>query len=135
MTEYLTILSPLDQLMPRTYTRVFLVFASENHEAAINALRSGLRETVSDLPYLKGSIFTAPGAGKRLAIACADGDQLPELRELPPPADFPSFTKLKRNKCPLNLFTGTLSPVSVVLDHSPGSRGPAFPASYTRLRG
>jgi hypothetical protein len=67
--QYTSLLSPLDQFMPRTYTRVFLVFALENQDKAIEALRVGLAETCSRAPYLKGRVNIRADNRNQLGIA------------------------------------------------------------------
>ena len=62
------LLSPLDQLMPATYNRVILTFTTKvDQTAAIDALRSGLEATCSQLPYLKGRVIAQQDG--RLAIS------------------------------------------------------------------
>jgi hypothetical protein len=52
-------LTPLDQNMPRLYTRLILSFPmppSSDHDAVTKALRYGLRELITDIPFLTGKI-------------------------------------------------------------------------------
>jgi hypothetical protein len=150
MAALSAILSPLDQLMPRTYARVFLLFPvpAHGHEAAARSLRASLQQTLADLPYLQGSVTVAPESGNRLQAEWphAGGGRDPAtaadaaarlFRELQAPVGFPSLAALRRDRAPLHHFVAALSPVLVVPDHSADAPAPppAFAASYTRLRG
>jgi hypothetical protein len=150
MATLSAVLSPLDQLMPRTYTRVFLLFPvpTHSHGAAIQSLRESLQQTLADLPYLQGSVTIAPESGNRLqaewpraaagrdpSSAAAAAARL--FRELQAPVGFPSLAALRRDRAPLCHFAASLSPVPALPDHAPDAPAPppAFAASCARLRG
>ena len=138
MATLSAILSPLDQLMPRTSTRIFLLFPVPNHGhgAAIQSLRDSLQQTLAELPYLQGSVTIAPESGNRLqaewprgapgrdpSSAAAAAARL--FRELQAPVGFPSLAALRRDRAPLGHFAASLSPVPALPDHSPGRARPA----------
>src|ERR1700733_11902392 len=93
--QHSCLLSPLDQLMPVTYNRVILTFTTEaDQTATINALRSGLEATCSQLPYLKGRVSAQEGG--RLAISWSEQDTTPHFQEIGRPSDIPTYAQLKQ---------------------------------------
>lgn len=128
-----TILSPLDQLMPPCYIRIFLVFETNNHEDGIQSLAQGLGKLTKLVPYIRGRVFRAEEED-RWAIRCSDDDADPELKERMLDADerMPSYSDLQKSHAPLCHFDDSLSPLPVV---STEREAPVFAASYTRLDG
>jgi hypothetical protein len=131
--QHSSVLSPLDQYMPRTYTRIFLVFALEHHDAAIEALRLGLLKTYVQLPCLKGYVFSKSDDKNQLSIAWSDDDPAPEFLENWP-SECLSFANLSKHEAALHHFQASLCPIGVAPDHSnPDSRAAVFAASYSRI--
>lgn len=138
--QHYCLLSPLDQLMPVTYSRVFLAFAcpSASHTVAVDTLKKGLQEVCSHLPYLKGRVCNTEQQGGRLAISWSKHD---------PPAPFQqleysttgktaSYTELKQEGLPLHHLVPSLCPVvGWVAASFPDGDAPVLAASYTRLDG
>lgn len=127
------ILSPLDQLMPPCYIRIFLVFETDNHEDGIQSLAQGLGKLTKLVPYIRGRVFRAEEED-RWAIRCSDDDTDPELKEiiLDTHKRMPSYSDLQKSNAPLHHFDNSLSPLPVV---STEREAPVFAASYTRLDG
>ncbi len=134
MAEKTAVLSPVDQLMPRTYTRVFLVWpvADEDAADAVTRLSLGLAALFRRLPYLGGRVSQRPDRGNRLAVSWFTEAAEPELAEVAAPADMPAYDDLARTNAPLHRFTRTLCLVHVI---PPDVDAPVFAASYTRLDG
>lgn len=129
------LLSPLDQLMPVTYNRVILTFTTKvDQTAAIDALRSGLEATCSQLPYLKGRVIAQEGG--RLAISWSEHDAPPRFQEIGRPSDIPSCAQLKQEFLPSHRLPQSLCPVAGwVVASFPDGNAPVIAASYTRLEG
>jgi len=124
------ILSPIDQLMPRTYTRVFLVFHTSDTATAASQLSTSLATLCkTHLPYLTGRITTSADHGNRLAISYSSSDPLPEIVPVPCPSDFPSYDVLEQTNAPLHHFARSLSPLEVMT----GDDAAAFGASIATL--
>jgi hypothetical protein len=133
--DYSSVLSPLDQLMPRTYTRVYIVFALNNHGAAVEALRLGLAGVYSKLPFLKGFVYSKPESKNQLSIAWSNNDPDPEFSEILAP-DTLTFAALVKDGAALHHFHSSLCPVTVAPDHSTRDSKPAvFAASYSQIDG
>lgn len=132
-------LSPLDQLMPRIYTTVFLVYETDQYESAIGKLNEGLAKTTSLLPFLRGYVHKSPdGCDPRnqLSLSWSSQDPPPAMVETPAPESLPSFETLKLSEAPLSIFQNGPSPVPVVIDYQiPGARAPALVIGATRLEG
>jgi hypothetical protein len=133
--EHSSMLSPLDQLMPRTYTRIFLVFALEYQDAAIEALRMGLQKTYAQLPFLKGYVYSKSNDKTELSIAWSNDNAAPEFSENLAPKDL-TFETLAKDEAALPHFPSSLCPIGVAPNHSdPESKAPVFAASYSRIDG
>lgn len=148
-------LSPLDQLMPTTYTRIFLVFEVADHDRAAQSLADGLQKATTLLPYITGAVFkkassdasssdpsdSAPPLLNRLWLSwrtSADPSAAAArmLREVPAPAGFPSFAALEQTGAPLHHFGNALAPFAAGIDHSePEREVPAFAASWAGIQG
>ncbi len=102
------IASPIDQIMPRTYTRIFLVWPVDDTAGAIARLSSGLMALCNQPPYLKGLLSPRPEQGNRLAIVWSAPDAAPALEEIFAPGDMPSYRDLERTNAPLHHFAKTL---------------------------
>jgi len=137
--------------MTHTYTRIFLVFETENSAAAARRLGEGLKFLHHRLPYLGGNVSTDDDAGKQPKHQqtirwCEPYDEdvggakytdirppaVARWREIRPVTALPSIQQLKDTDAPLHHFTNELSPLGVMV---PYSDGPVFAASYTRLDG
>jgi hypothetical protein len=129
------LLSPLDQLMPITYNRVILTFTTKvDQTAAIDALRSGLEATCSQLPYLKGRVIAQQDG--RLAISWSEQDATPHFREIERPSDIPSYAQLKQELLPSHHLLQSLCPVAgQVIASFPDGNAPVIAASYTHIEG
>ena len=128
-------LSPIDQLMPRTYTRIFLIFKVADGSGAVNRLSAGLAVLGTRLPYLRGriSMSKALADGNRLAITWSEANDPPlSLKEIAPPPHMPSFADLQRTGAPLHHFVNDLAPLGVL---APQTDAAVFAASYTPLAG
>jgi transferase family protein len=123
-------LSPLDQFMPVTYTRLFLVFPTDNHESAVEALRAGLEKTCYQIPYIKGIIARQSWNRNVIGISWAVDTPTPELTHIPAPG-FPSYSSLAADGAPLKYFLDSISPLQV----RPKEESPAFASSYTQIDG
>jgi len=129
-----TTLSPIDQLMPKTYTRIFLVLKTLDHLKAVDSLSAGLAALATRLPYLRGRISSTPAVdGSRLVITWSEADDAPlRLSEIPPAADTPSLDEIERTDAALHHFTDGLAPVRVLPAET---AAPVFAASYTPIAG
>lgn len=92
-TDDLISLSPLDQIMPRLYTRLILclptkVSSEEDHAIIFSALEKGLQKTLVEIPYLggvvaedndkSGKVHIEPGPGVFLCLkTLGDGADMP----------------------------------------------------------
>lgn len=136
--EHHYLLSPLDQLMPPTYSRVFLAFTcrTASHSAVVGALRKGFKATCSQMPYLNGRVQSTEQQGGRLAISWSEHDPPPEFRLVGYPSDcrIPEYTQLKRNGLHLNHLPQSLCPVAGwVATSFPDGNAPVLAARYTPL--
>jgi hypothetical protein len=89
------LLSPLDQLMPITYTRIFLTFATDDRKRVIEALGNGPRELCNQLPYLKGRVGTTTEQKGHFSISWSKEDADPSFQEVIPTAKLPTYALLK----------------------------------------
>src|SRR3569833_3346376 len=104
------ILSPIDQLMPRTYTRVFLVFHTSDTATAASQLSTSLATLCkTHLPYLTGRITPSKDHRNRLAISYSSSDPLPEIVSVTKPNDKPTKDNLEQTNAPLHHFSRSLS--------------------------
>jgi hypothetical protein len=126
-------LSPLDQFMPVTYTRLFLVFKSSNQDEAIKSLQEGLEKTCYQIPYIKGTISRQPFNRNVLAISWSVDDPVPQLERIS--IELPSLNILTSEDAPLSYFTNHLSPLGVRPPSSPEAAVPAFGASCSTIDG
>jgi hypothetical protein len=119
--------------MPLTYTRIFLVFAVQHLDAAVESLSDGLSSLVTRLPYLRGHVSEVPEKGNRLAISwCPTDDEEPELGKIQPPVDMPTYDELRNTGAPLHHFANVLSPLEVM---TPKTKAPVFATSYSPIDG
>lgn len=116
--EEIIALTPLDQIMPRVYTRLILCIpmlstSSENQATALASLKKGLSETLTQIPFLSdvlgdeedgsGRVHIAPGSGVLLR-----GKDLTEDSHL-------AYQKLKDAAFPLSSLDGdVLAPVGMM---------------------
>ena len=132
-------LSSVDQLMPRIYTTVFLVYETGQYENAVRHLNEGLAKATSLLPYLRGSVHKSLDgrhARNQLSLSWSSLDPPPTVMEIPAPDPLPSFEALKQSHAPLSVFQDTLSPVPAVMDYqTPGASAPVLVIGATRLDG
>jgi hypothetical protein len=138
--QHYCLLSPLDQVMPVTYSRVFLAFAcpSASHTAAVAALEKGLEEVCSRLPYLKGRVCNTEEQGGRLTISWSEHDPIGSIIQLEYSTDGKtlSYTQLKLEGLSLHHLSRSLCPVAGWVAASfPHGNAPVLAASYTRLDG
>lgn len=73
-----TILSPLDQIMPRFYTRLILCFPAqapltENQNSIFFAFETGLKQTLNEIPFLGGVIVNNNNNSGKVHIAPGPG--------------------------------------------------------------
>src|ERR1700760_4811607 len=101
-------LSPLDQFMPVTYTRLFIVFQTSSQDKAIKALQEGLEKTCYQVPYIKGTISRQPLNRNVLAISWAVDDPVPQLEHIS--VELPTLNTLISEGAPLSYFTNDLAP-------------------------
>ncbi|KAH8899097.1 hypothetical protein GQ53DRAFT_837025 [Thozetella sp. PMI_491] len=128
-----SLLSPLDQYMPRMYSRVFLVFEVDDHDAAARRLGNGLTRLYRQLPYLRGRVSTVPNSGNRAEIMWSKDDAEPEWKELERPADMEaSYQALAAARAPLERFNDAASIYGMFPAETDA---PVFAASYIRLEG
>jgi trichothecene 3-O-acetyltransferase len=123
-------LSPIDQLMPRTFTRIFLVFSTQDQDSTVSRLTAGLDKVCTQLPYLKGSVVPAEH-GSRLALRWSDADPVPMIEELETPDDMPTVAELENTGAPLRHFVDALSPLRVM---ATAQVNPALRAGWARLK-
>lgn len=132
-------LSPVDQLMPRIYTKVFLVYETDQFEDAVKKLNEGLVAATSILPFLKGSVHkSVEGCRPRNQLSLSWSSQDPPLTvvETIVPEPLPTFEALKLGDAPLSVFHDGLSPVPTVINYQdPGARAPALVIGVTRIEG
>jgi len=122
--------------MPPTYTRVFLTFTTSEHGPAIAALKSGLHSTCQQIPYLMGNVRPTAGRKGFLEISWSDDSSSPNLLELKPSDQIPTYSELKAQGMPVHYLRGEISPVSPWIDiSSPKTAAPVLAASYTKLDG
>jgi hypothetical protein len=132
-----SLLSSLDQLMPRCHIRIFVAFAVDDHHKAITKPQKGLNLTASCLPYIRGHVCKVPAERNQLAISWSDNDPAHQLRESSVQgSDMPSLKDLKKSHGALHHFTATMAPVPVSPDHlDPETKAPIIAANYTRIEG
>lgn len=120
------VLSPIDQLMPRIYTTVFLVHGTNKNESAVRKLNEGLVKATSLLPFLRGSVHKSPDGchpHNQLSLSWSSLDPPPAVVETPSPESLQSFETLRLGKAPLSVFKDGLCPAPTVIDdQTPGAR-------------
>ncbi len=130
-----TLLSPLDQLAPRSYARVFLVFQVSDalYHTAVQHMNNGLRQLARLVPYIKGNVSKQIDNGNRLALLWFN-DPIPPRLAVPTanPASLPSFRRLESTNAPAHHFQNAFTSISVV-PFDIGS--PVFMASHIQLNG
>ena len=99
------ILSPIDQLMPRIYTKVYLVYETDSFEAAVKKLNEGLAKATSLVPFLKGYVHKSTGGDRnQLSLSWSSHDSPPTLVVKTPDGDaLPNFEELRLNGAPLSV--------------------------------
>ncbi|KAL9043381.1 MAG: hypothetical protein Q9214_003431 [Letrouitia sp. 1 TL-2023] len=70
-------LSPLDQIMPRIYSRLILVFPTLDASVAAQYIRSSLSHTLELIPFLTGSVVPSPRGGGRVDVLNSNGQNAP----------------------------------------------------------
>ncbi|KAH8819094.1 transferase family-domain-containing protein [Xylogone sp. PMI_703] len=132
-------LSPIDQLMPRIYSTVFLVYETDDFANAISKLNEGLAKATSLLPFLRGSVHKSLDGHhprNQLSLSWTSQDLPPAVIETPTPESLPSFERLKLEEAPLSTFHDGLSPVPTLINHQgPEDKAPALVIGATRLEG
>lgn len=132
-------LSPIDQLMPRIYTKVFLVYETDEFEKAVTALNSGLAKACSHLPWLRGSVHKSSdrdNSRNRLWLSWSFADPPPAVVVTDTPESVPSFQTLSSDGAPLSVFEDGLAPVPTLISYEdPESRAPAVVIGATRIEG
>lgn len=132
-------LSPLDQLMPRIYTTMFLVYETDQFETAVTKLNEGLAKATSILPFLRGSVHKSAEDCRprnQLSLSWSSQDPPPAVVETLAPASLPSFEVLKQGNGTWSVFQDALSPVPTVIDYSvQGAKAPVLVIGATRLEG
>lgn len=132
-------LSPLDQLMPKIYSTVFLVYETDEFENAIAKLNEGLAKATSVLPYLRGSVHKSSEDGhprNQLSLSWSPLDPPPLVVETAAIEPLPSFATLKLSGAPLSVFQGGLAPASTLINYDePGTKAPVLVVGATRLEG
>ncbi|KAH0566018.1 hypothetical protein GP486_000590 [Trichoglossum hirsutum] len=119
-------LTPLDQSMPRLYTRLILSFpvsSSSEHDTIIKTLRYGLKELITDIPFLTGKV-SLRGDGEssgRMEIRRQMYDRLElQVKDLSAPNSgwtFGSYDELHAQHMPPSFLDGdTLAPVPLFPD-------------------
>lgn len=89
------VLSPLDQLMPRSYILIGLLFQTEDHAKAIEQLTAGLQRLFEDLPYLGGQVYQETRNRKQLAIRWKNAiTQGPSIEIKPTPENYKSYGEI-----------------------------------------
>lgn len=135
-TDDVVNLSPLDQIMPRLYTRLILFLSTQpssmkNQTFIFSALEKGLQKTLVEIPFLggvvgedkddRGKVHIAPGPGVRL-----------RLKNLEDDSDM-SYQKLKDSHFPLSSLGGDIkAPEDMV---SLGSNPPVMAAQINIVEG
>ncbi|KAL1860997.1 hypothetical protein Plec18167_003719 [Paecilomyces lecythidis] len=132
-------LSPIDQLMPRIYTPIFLVYETDQYQSAVRKLNEGLAKATSILPYLKGSVHKSPDdchPRNQLSLSWSSSEPPPAIVETSAPVSLPSLETLKRDNAPLSVFQDALSPVPMLINHeTPEAKAPVIVVGATRLDG
>ncbi|KAI1408886.1 hypothetical protein F5Y13DRAFT_171514 [Hypoxylon sp. FL1857] len=129
-------LSTLDQLMPRIYSTMFLVYETDQYENAVKTLNEGLAKATSVLPYLRGSVHKSDDPRNQLTLSWSPQDPAPTVAETPAPESLPSFEQLKQDNGPLSVFQDALAPVPALINYQvPGTKVPTFVIGVTRLEG
>ncbi|KAL6247611.1 hypothetical protein RBB50_005957 [Rhinocladiella similis] len=132
-------LSPVDQLMPKMYTPLFLVYETDQYESAVKKLNEGLAKVTALLPFLKGSVHKTSDdslPSNRLLLSWSSQDPPLAVIETPTPGFLPSFEMLKQNEAPLSVFQETLCPVPSIIDYkTPGAKASVLVVGATRMQG
>ncbi|KAL8721931.1 MAG: hypothetical protein Q9225_001487 [Loekoesia sp. 1 TL-2023] len=116
-------LTPLDNIMPRVYTRLVLAFShvEQSSVAKLSEIRSklvtGLEETIKQVPLLAGKVSSVPGGSGRQCVVPSEGLKL-YIRDLSDQLCW-SYHDLERTKFPLASLDGTvLSPIDFFSLHA-----------------
>lgn len=130
-----TILSSLDQLMPRSYVLIALVFSGHDQDNAIVSLQDGLEKTIEQLPFLKGKVHERAEERKQLAISWDMTSPIPKLQRKPPPEAYPSFEALRSKGAPSEYFPYSVFPGLPPNAHLKEDGAPVFGATYVTIEG
>ncbi|KIW41144.1 uncharacterized protein PV06_06727 [Exophiala oligosperma] len=129
-------LSQVDQLMPRMYTPLFLVYKTDQYEKAVKNLNEGLAKTSALLPFLKGYVHKTSDVSNRLSLSWSSQDPPLAVTETSTPESLPSFERLKQNGAPLSVFQESLCPVPSIIDYkTPGAKASVLAIGATRMEG
>ena len=124
------LLSPLDQLAPRSYTGVALVFPVTDYHSAIAVLQTALNRTCDQLPFLGGWVH-AKGAFYRHQsfITFEIPATGPQIQEISAICKIPNYAELRYERFPFpaDLFPSPAKPGAIHF--------PVLAASYTKIEG
>ena len=125
----------MDQLVPRLYMRLFLVFRMDASEVdvAVEKLNTGLQRTCTQIPYLKGRLSQLHKRGL-LYVSWSDED-MPAVRRVESSLDAKSLAELEAEGMPTKELPQSLFPVGLVGDPSFMIEVPVLAASCTTIPG
>ncbi|KAI0189073.1 transferase [Xylaria flabelliformis] len=125
-------LSPLDQLMPPCYTRIFFIFETQDQDNCLQTLSRGLGALCTWVPYITGHVFQAQDRKQFSIRWSTDHIITPVIQEIKAGAPMPSLAELQRSRAPIHHFQDSLAPVGWA---QTTKEAPVFAASYSKLDG
>ena len=133
-------LSPLDQIMPRLYSRIVLPFSLEAEELDATALRlrKSLARTVQEIPFLAWNVVaSSQGRGRvKLSSQSEVPPNIWTVKDLRKPCSewMASMEELREEKYPMDKLDGDiLAPLPMMPD--PQKPAPVFAAQFNYLDG
>ena len=134
-------LSPLDQIMPRVYSRIILPIPLQNTErdSSVQHLHQGLAATVKDIPLLKGTVVHSTRLNGRVDVRMmqeADWQSIWKIKDLvvADPEHVLDLTNIRAKSFPMSLLPDDiLAPVSTFPD--PSKPAPVMAAQVNKVSG
>ncbi len=133
MPTYEAPLSIIDQNMPCMNVSMWLIFSTDDPGAAAIALQKGLDATISQLPFLSGTVFEKEDAGNRSYVTWSDDAPKVTFEEIDGKS-LPSYSELCETSMNVAAYARDLMPTSLKVSRKT-RKWPALVASFVRLSG
>ncbi|KAL1792325.1 hypothetical protein ACET3X_008832 [Alternaria dauci] len=133
MPEHTTTLPIPDQEMPLALTTMWLVFKTEDPEAAASASKTGIAKTAAQMPFLSGVLWEDADDGYKTKIHWSDDNPTIPC-DKPQGDDLPSYDEPDAMGMPLHEFTQHDFYGPQLMSIMRASKKPAVYVSYTEIK-